>query len=226
MTSAAQPISDDSLDRLRDIIIRTTAAGHYDVAAEAADWLDRCIRQNATLAASAEQADPVGHVTPACAEDDDQPESQRRRKLRKGRTQCTATRRDGERCEAPAMAGGVCRRHGGAAPQTLIAEGLRIRQVALLDAIDQWQERGDVDSLGKVSRARRELDEYAAKVEYLGWLRREQRQFQREQAVQASRCQPGVKQVVRTEPDGQVDMLPASAVTVPTCGSYLPTTAR
>ena len=43
----------------------------------------------------------------------------------------------------------------------------------------------DIDSLGKVNRAKRELDEYEAKLEYLGWLRRELRQFKREQAGQS-----------------------------------------
>ncbi|MGH3301325.1 MAG: hypothetical protein ACRDOK_06455 [Streptosporangiaceae bacterium] len=53
-----------------------------------------------------------------------------------------ARRRDGERCEASAVADGVCKAHGGGAPQTRFAEGLRVRQVALADAIEAWQASG------------------------------------------------------------------------------------
>ena len=55
--------------------------------------------------------------------------------LRKGRDQCTGHRRDGARCEAPAIEGGlVFRRHGGAAPQVAIAAEYREKKLAALDA--------------------------------------------------------------------------------------------
>jgi hypothetical protein len=60
------------------------------------------------------------------------------RTLRKGRDRCTASRRDGQRCEAPAVAETlVCRRHGGGAPQVKVAA--RRRQLQLR-AIVTWQE--------------------------------------------------------------------------------------
>lgn len=68
------------------------------------------------------------------------------------REQCNATRRDGERCQAPAVKGAtVCRRHGGAAPQVQRnAEFLvRLREAhAALPYLQGW-----VDSL--VSEDRR-----------------------------------------------------------------------
>jgi hypothetical protein len=60
------------------------------------------------------------------------------RKLRKGHDRCTAARRDGHQCEAPAVAALlVCRRHGGGTPQSRIAS--RRRQLQLR-VIITWQE--------------------------------------------------------------------------------------
>jgi hypothetical protein len=51
-------------------------------------------------------------------------------RLRKGRERCGATCRDGHPCRAPAVAEAlVCLKHGGAAPQVLIAA--RHRQLQL-----------------------------------------------------------------------------------------------
>lgn len=46
--------------------------------------------------------------------------------------QCTAHRKNGDRCKAPAIKGGtVCRVHGGAAPQ--VRDAARLRLLALVD---------------------------------------------------------------------------------------------
>lgn len=56
-------------------------------------------------------------------------------KLRAGREKCTARRRDGQTCEAPAVPGAlICRRHGGGAPQVKIAAQRRQLQMALWTA--------------------------------------------------------------------------------------------
>ena len=57
------------------------------------------------------------------------------------RDRCTATRRDGEPCQAPAVEGTfVCRRHGGAAPQVQIAARHRQLQMQRYVAYCEWQE--------------------------------------------------------------------------------------
>ena len=103
-------------------------------------------------------------------------DSGRLRKLRKGRDQCTAHRRDGEQCLAPAVAGAlVCRRHGGGAPQVQIAA----RHFALMEAryiaVTGWQEaRGtprEFDALCRALAAQRDLDAYEAKLLQLAHLR-------------------------------------------------------
>ena len=100
--------------------------------------------------------------------------------LRKGRDQCTAHRRDGEECQAPAVPGTlVCRRHGGAAPQVLIKARHLELQMALHDAAEGHQAArgtpGEFDALCKWSHAQRELKEYEAKLARLSELRAELR---------------------------------------------------
>jgi hypothetical protein len=58
-------------------------------------------------------------------------------RLRKGRRQCEATTRDGERCQAPAIPGGsVCKRHGGTAAQVRILAALFLLYEARSEAAD------------------------------------------------------------------------------------------
>jgi hypothetical protein len=100
--------------------------------------------------------------------------------LRKGRDQCTAHRRDGEECQAPAVSGTlVCRRHGGAAPQVLIKARHVELQVALHGAaLDHQAARGtpgEFDALCAWSRAKNALDEYEARLARLSELRAELR---------------------------------------------------
>jgi hypothetical protein len=111
--------------------------------------------------------------------------------LRKGRDRCTATRRDGRPCRAPAIAGGlVCRRHGGQAPQVQIAAKHHRLQLALWVANREFEEAagtsGRFDALCKYGQAARALSEYEAKLDYLAELRAELRKRKaatRDQAV-------------------------------------------
>lgn len=104
------------------------------------------------------------------------------RKLRKGRERCTARRRDGQPCQAPAIAGGtVCRRHGGSAPQVAIAA----RHFTLLAA--RWaahreygQAKGtgrEFDALCACLAADRAVLAYEAKLERLAELRAQVRRI-------------------------------------------------
>lgn len=105
--------------------------------------------------------------------------------LRKGRDQCTAHRRDGEECQAPAIPGGlVCRRHGGAAPQVAI----KAAHFELLTAVAAANEAfkaargtpGEFDALCAWSRAKNALDEHEARMEQLRVLRAEARRRRKE----------------------------------------------
>jgi len=90
---------------------------------------------------------------------------------------CSATRRDGQPCQAPTIPGGfVCRVHGGSASQVQIAAGLRLREDALLRAQLAWQESRSFTDLCQITEAERDLDEYRAKLELLARLRRQLRQ--------------------------------------------------
>lgn len=99
------------------------------------------------------------------------------RKLRKGRDRCTATRRDGQPCQAPAIAEGlVCRRHGGAAPQVRIAARHRQLQLALYVATREFDEAygtaRQFDALCRAVAAGRDLDDYEAKMALVAKMRR------------------------------------------------------
>jgi hypothetical protein len=131
-------------------------------------------------------------LTHAHAREDDPPsdrEAAGLRKLRKGRDACGAARRDGASCRAPAIPGGlVCRRHGGAAPQVVIAAGHEIRQLAAWAAArDLDQARGtpgQFEALCAWTAASRKLTEYERKLERLAELRAERR-AQRDTAAAA-----------------------------------------
>ena len=106
-------------------------------------------------------------------------------KLRKGRDQCTARRRDGRRCRAPAVAGAaVCRRHGGAASQVQIAARHVLLMEAFIDASCEYEEArgtpGEFDALCRWSAAERALSEYRAKLKRLAELRAEVRRREAE----------------------------------------------
>jgi hypothetical protein len=93
-------------------------------------------------------------------------------KLRAGREQCTATRRDGQPCEAPAIPGGlVCKRHGGGAPQVKIAAQHRQLQLALWVASADFEAaRGtpeQFEALCKVTAAERDLEAFETKLRLL-----------------------------------------------------------
>lgn len=97
-------------------------------------------------------------------------------KLRKGRERCSATRRDGQPCQAPAIEGGlVCRRHGGGAPQVQITARHHELEWARYIAHREWAEaRGtpsEFDALCKALEAGRELDAYEVKLRLLAELR-------------------------------------------------------
>ena len=107
----------------------------------------------------------------------------RRRKLRKGREQCTARRRDGKQCLAPAVHGAlVCRRHGGSAPQVQIAAKHFLLLEAHYKAVREYEAaRGtpaEFDALCRWSAAERELAVYEAKLLQLADLRAEIKQLE------------------------------------------------
>jgi hypothetical protein len=123
---------------------------------------------------------PRKAVTNMQADDEADPmtreDSGRRRKLRKGREQCTAHRRDGGECLAPAVEGAlVCRRHGGAAPQVQIKARHRLLIEASYYAHLEWQEargtRREFGALCKALQAQRDLDAYEFKLRRLAELR-------------------------------------------------------
>lgn len=100
----------------------------------------------------------------------------RRRKLRKGRDQCTAHCRDGAQCMAPTVEGAlVCRKHGGASPQVQIAAKHFLLLMAHYTAVREYKEAGgtpgEFDALCRWSAAERELAVYEAKLLQLAELR-------------------------------------------------------
>ena len=108
--------------------------------------------------------------------------------LREGRDRCSAHRRDGEECQAPAVPFTlVCRRHGGSSPQVKIAARRLELQAALYDAAMGHQEAkgtaSEFDALCAWSHAEKELKEFEVKLEQLAGLRA---QLRRSKAAQAS----------------------------------------
>ena len=107
------------------------------------------------------------------------------RKLRKGRDRCTAHRRDGKPCEAPAIPGGlVCRIHGGAAPQVAIKAQHIELQLAYRAAERDWMDaRGtsrEDDALDRHGRTLSELRDFEAKMSHVRELQAEVRRSKAE----------------------------------------------
>jgi hypothetical protein len=103
-------------------------------------------------------------------------------KLRKGRRQCEATRRDGQRCQAPAIPDGtVCRRHGGGAIQVRIRARYMELLEARVDAYAAWEAArgtpGEFDALCATSLADNAVSDYEAKLARLRELRAQLRQL-------------------------------------------------
>src|SRR5450432_1099972 len=75
-------------------------------------------------------------------------------KLRKGRDRCSATRRDGRPCQAPAVPHLlVCRRHGGGTPAAQIVSQYRDLQLRFYVAEREWFEaRGSKDEDAALTR--------------------------------------------------------------------------
>jgi len=103
-------------------------------------------------------------------------------KLRQGRDECGARCRDGQRCRAPAIAGGTrCRRHGAGASQVRI----NARYMQLLEArraaYEAWEAargtRGEFDALCATSLADNAVWRYEVKLERLRELRAQVRQL-------------------------------------------------
>jgi hypothetical protein len=104
-------------------------------------------------------------------------------KLRKGRDQCAAHRRDGLPCLAPAVAGALtCRRHGAAAFQVRVSAQLFLLRMEAYTAVREWEEtRGtwrEPDAIGRWSVADRDLKEFEFKLGYLRALRADVRQLE------------------------------------------------
>jgi hypothetical protein len=165
------------IQRIRQLITSARSSGDSEALARATHLLDQVLRQNAAEAAgTVPGADPV---TRAHARESDPPterEAAGLRKLRKGRDTCGAARRDGAPCQAPAIPGGlVCRRHGGATPQVVIAAGHELRQLAAWAAgRDLAEARGtpaEFEALCRWSAADRKLSEYEGKLARLAELR-------------------------------------------------------
>jgi hypothetical protein len=171
-------IRPDQFERLRGIIREARAAGNDDVLARALNILSDAATQAATEATPPplRPLNPVSEPDPmtrAHAREDDG-----LHKLRKGRDSCSATRRDGEPCQAPAIDGGlVCRRHGGDAPQVQIAAKHLELQTSLHTATREFEEaRGtprEFDALCRALQAQRDLDAYEVKMALLAELRAE-----------------------------------------------------
>ena len=101
-------------------------------------------------------------------------------RIRKGRRQCEATTRDGERCKAPAVRGGsVCRRHGGSATQVKVQAAMMALYEASNHAGEAWEAArgtpGEFDALCTWSHADRAVKEAEAKIDRIAELRAELR---------------------------------------------------
>jgi hypothetical protein len=92
------------------------------------------------------------------------------------REPCSAKRRDGNRCQAPAIPGGfVCRHHGGSALQVRAAAQLRLLQDAVTNALLVWDESRSTEDLYAIAAAENEVRCYLAELDAQRELRRSKR---------------------------------------------------
>lgn len=179
---------EEQLGRLDDLSRRARAqlaSPDPEVTARALDAIYRASELRAQILSLASEDAPPGPdpMTRAHAHEDGGQAGRAAaglHKLRTGRDQCTATRRDGHQCQAPAIENAlVCRRHGGGAPQVRIAAAHLTLQMALYIATSEYREaRGtprEFDALCKASRAERELTACEDKLAELKRLRAELR---------------------------------------------------
>lgn len=158
------------------------ARGVLEQVADLIDGLHAAWQASTASAVQRESPDLVTRAPAREAPVDEDREADGLHQLRQGRDQCTAHRRDGEPCQAPAVKGTlVCRRHGGSAPQVLIKARHVELQMALHDADMNWREAkgtpGAFDALCACSRAENALKEYEAKLARLSELRAELRRL-------------------------------------------------
>jgi hypothetical protein len=173
-------IRQDQAARLSEIIRSARAAGDTEPLGRALDLLSKVLRlSDQDQGVPAAGGDPMTRAD--AREDGDL------RRIRKGRDRCGATRRDGQPCEAPAITDGtVCRRHGGSAPQVMIAARRRQLQMEAYSAECEFRAArgtpGAFDALCKALQARRDLDAFELKLWQLAELRAEVRRLRAERA--------------------------------------------
>ena len=161
----------DQIDRLAEIIKQAAAAGNTEALHKATHLLGEIAREIASVQATVVNPYRPDPMTRAHAREDDG-----LHQLRKGRDRCTATRRDGQPCRAPAVAGHiVCRRHGGGAPQVKIAARHMRLLVARYTAHCEWEEaRGtptEFDALCRALEAGRQVETFELKIAFAAELR-------------------------------------------------------
>ncbi len=165
----------ERLHRLERIVTAARAGGHTDLLAKALHLLCQIIPDPPEGDVRPDRTGPHDARARARARDEIPPEERQLdglHKLRRGRDQCSATRRDGCQCQAPAVKYHyVCRRHGGAAPQVRIkaeyTENLMRRHIAYTE----WQAaRGtaaESDALATFAETERAVEAYQIKIRLL-----------------------------------------------------------
>jgi len=173
----------ERLRRLENVVIRAREGGHDDVLARAARLLGDIIRMYHPDPdgddVRPDRAEPHDARAPARARDAEPLDDRQLdglHKLRKGRDQCGAATRNGGRCQAPAIEGGlVCRKHGGSAPQVALkAEYTENLTRAYAIRLDYEAARGtarEPDALVRVLDAERGLEAYQIKLRLLRELK-------------------------------------------------------
>jgi hypothetical protein len=168
-------IPPDVASRFDAIIVKAKATGNTVVYEKTMRLFMEAVSLSARgNAVSSKVPNPItrARAREASAAENAERQANGRHKLRAGRDQCTATRRDSQPCEAPAIPGGlVCERHGGAAPQVRIAAQHRQLQLAL------WMARADFravrgtpdqfEALCKITAAERDLEAFETKLRLL-----------------------------------------------------------